>query len=113
LGFGLETSGCRFLQVVKTAVVDAQDVAELDELLGEGFFERVKDRGFVTKSWVDQDEVLRHKAIGGFLSHSGSNSVIEAAMHGVRMLAWPMGGDQRINASNFHILYKICTTIIL
>ncbi|XP_078166364.1 UDP-glycosyltransferase CGT-like [Carex rostrata] len=98
LGFGLETSGCRFLWVVKTTVVDAQDVAELDELLGEGFFERVKDRGIVMKSWVDQDKVLRHKAIGGFLSHSGSNSVIEAAMHGVRMLAWPMGGDQRINA---------------
>jgi 2-hydroxyflavanone C-glucosyltransferase len=98
LSLGLETSGCQFLWVVKTTVVDAHDVVELDDLLGEGFLERVKDRGIVTKGWVDQNEVLQHKAVGGFLSHSGSNSVIEAAMHGVRMLAWPMGGDQRINA---------------
>ncbi|KAK1296352.1 hypothetical protein QJS10_CPB15g01027 [Acorus calamus] len=32
------------------------------------------------------------------MSHSGWNSVMEAAMHGVRMLVWPFGGDQRINA---------------
>ncbi|KAJ3699214.1 hypothetical protein LUZ61_002919 [Rhynchospora tenuis] len=98
LGLGLETSGCRFLWVVKTTVVDSQDVAELDDLLGEEFFERVKDKGMVTKGWVDQNKVLESNAVGGFVSHSGGNSVMEAAMHGVRMLAWPMLGDQRINA---------------
>ncbi|KAJ3699213.1 hypothetical protein LUZ61_002918 [Rhynchospora tenuis] len=98
LGLGLETSGCRFLWVIKTTVVDSQDVAELDDLLGEGFFERIKERGMVVKGWVDQNAVLGSNSVGGFVSHSGGNSVMEAAMHGVRMLAWPMLGDQRINA---------------
>ncbi|KAJ4816639.1 Glycosyltransferase [Rhynchospora pubera] len=98
LGLGLETSGCRFLWVVKTKALDSQDIEDLGEILEKGYLERVKDRGIVMKGWVEQDKVLRHKAVGGFLSHSGSNSVIEAAMYGVRMLAWPMGGDQRINA---------------
>ncbi|KAJ3699493.1 hypothetical protein LUZ61_003198 [Rhynchospora tenuis] len=98
LGLGLEASSCRFLWVIKTSVVDTGDQTELSQLLGEGFLERVKDRGFVTKGWVEQDDVLRHKSVGGFLSHCGWNSVTEAAMHGVRVLAWPRMGDQRINA---------------
>lgn len=98
LGLGLEASGCRFVWVIKTSVVDTEDQTELEELLGGGFLERVKDRGFVTSKWVEQEEVLRHMAVGGFVSHCGWNSVTEAAMHGVRVLAWPRLGDQRINA---------------
>ncbi|KAJ4754191.1 Glycosyltransferase [Rhynchospora pubera] len=98
LGLGLEASGCQFLWVVKTTVVDSHDNTELEELLGEGFLERVKDRGLVVKGWVEQEELLQHKAVGGFVSHCGWNSVTEAALHGVRMLAWPQLGDQRINA---------------
>ncbi|KAJ3699216.1 hypothetical protein LUZ61_002921 [Rhynchospora tenuis] len=98
LGLGLEVSGYRFLWVIKTSVVDTEDQTELSQLLGDGFLERVKDRGLVTKGWVEQDKVLRHKAVGGFLSHCGWNSVTEAAMNGVRLLAWPRMGDQRINA---------------
>ncbi|KAJ4792814.1 Glycosyltransferase [Rhynchospora pubera] len=98
LGLGLEASGCRFLWVIKTSMVDTEDRTELNQLLGEGFLERVKERGLVTKGWVEQDEVLRHKAVGGFLSHCGWNSVTEAAIYGVRVLAWPRLGDQRINA---------------
>lgn len=98
LGLGLEASGCRFVWVVKTAVVDTHDNTELEEMLGEGFLERVKDRGLVVKGWVEQEELLRHKSVGGFISHCGWNSVTEAALHGVKVLAWPRGGDQRINA---------------
>ncbi|XP_073098943.1 UDP-glycosyltransferase CGT [Elaeis guineensis] len=99
LGIGLENSGCRFLWVVKTKKVDREDgEVELEGLLGEGYLERVKDRGLVVKGWVDQEEILRHRAIGGFLSHCGSNSVFEAAFHGVPVLGWPGGGDQRVNA---------------
>nr|XP_010928134.1 UDP-glucose:2-hydroxyflavanone C-glucosyltransferase-like [Elaeis guineensis] len=88
-----------FLWVVKTKKVDREDgEVELEGLLGEGYLERVKDRGLVVKGWVDQEEILRHRAIGGFLSHCGSNSVFEAAFHGVPVLGWPGGGDQRVNA---------------
>ncbi|XP_062228689.1 UDP-glycosyltransferase CGT-like [Phragmites australis] len=98
LAAGLEASGCRFLWVVKGAVVDRDDAAGLGDLLGEGFLERVEGRGLVTKSWVEQDVVLRHPAVGLFVSHCGWNSVTEAASSGVPVLAWPRFADQRVNA---------------
>jgi UDP:flavonoid glycosyltransferase YjiC (YdhE family) len=47
---------------------------------------------------VDQEALLKHPAVGLFLSHSGWNSVVEAAAAGVPLLAWPRGGDHRVNA---------------
>lgn len=98
LGMGLEKSGCSFLWVVKSKVVDREEEAELDELLAEEYLERVKERGLVVKGWVEQEEILRHRAVGGFVSHCGWNSVTEAALYGVPILAWPRIGDQRVNA---------------
>ncbi|KAL6909652.1 hypothetical protein ACP4OV_001311 [Aristida adscensionis] len=96
---GLEASGCRFLWVLKTTTVDRDDDAELAGVLGEGYLERVAGRGVVTKAWVEQEALLRHPAVGLFLSHSGWNSVTEAAAAGVPLLAWPRGGDHRVNAT--------------
>lgn len=98
LGTGLERSGCRFLWVVKSKVVDREEEVELGELLGDEYLKRVKERGLVVKGWVEQEEILRHRAVGGFVSHCGWNSVTEAALHGVPILAWPRIGDQRVNA---------------
>lgn len=98
LADGLEASGCRFLWVVKGAVVDKDDGAELSELLGEGFLQRVSGRALVTKAWVEQGEVLKHPAIGMFVSHCGWNSLTEAFATGVPVLAWPRFADQRVNA---------------
>nr|DAD27356.1 TPA_asm: hypothetical protein HUJ06_028824 [Nelumbo nucifera] len=89
LGDGLERSGCRFLWVVKEKKVG--------EIVGHGFLERVKEKGLVVKSWVEQGEVLAHPAVGLFLSHCGWNSITEAALYGVPILGWPQGGDQKIN----------------
>uniref|UniRef100_A0A0E0A8B0 Uncharacterized protein n=1 Tax=Oryza glumipatula TaxID=40148 RepID=A0A0E0A8B0_9ORYZ len=96
---GLEASGSRFLWILKTTVVDRDDDAGIRDVLGDGFLERVRGRGVVTKAWVDQDAVLRDPAVGLFLSHSGWNSVIEAATAGVPLLAWPRGGDHRVAAT--------------
>ncbi|KAG2561020.1 UDP-glycosyltransferase CGT-like [Panicum virgatum] len=98
---GLEASGCRFLWVLKTTTVDRDDAAELADVLGGGFLERVRQgrRGLVTKAWVDQEALLRHPSVGLFLSHGGWNSVTEAAAAGVPLLAWPRIGDQRVNAA--------------
>ncbi|KAH0448205.1 hypothetical protein IEQ34_022005 [Dendrobium chrysotoxum] len=101
LGAGLEMSGCRFFWVVKTAKVDREEKAvEIEDLLGEGYVKRVEERGLVVREWVEQDAVLVHRAVAGFLSHSGSNSVMEAAAAGLRMLAWPRGGDHRVIAAS-------------
>ncbi|KAG6502104.1 hypothetical protein ZIOFF_041993 [Zingiber officinale] len=96
LGIGLERSGLRFLWVVKSKVVDRAEVeVGLEELLGKEYLAKIKDRGMVVKDWVEQVDIRRHRAVGGFLSHCGWNSVVEAALYGVRILGWPMGGDQR------------------
>nr|QLF98870.1 2-hydroxyflavanone C-arabinosyltransferase [Landoltia punctata] len=96
---GLERSGCRFVWVLKTKVVDKdEDEGAQKEILGEGYLERVKERGVVINGWVDQMTILSHRAVGGFFSHSGSSSVAEAAIGGQPLLLWPMGGDQRMSA---------------
>ncbi|KAF8779113.1 hypothetical protein HU200_002786 [Digitaria exilis] len=99
LAAGLEASGHRFLWVVKTTVVDRDDAAELGDLLGDGFLERVEERALVTKGWVEQEEILQHGSVGLFISHCGWNSVTEATAFGVPVLAWPRFGDQRVNAA--------------
>lgn len=98
LGEGLERSRMRFLWVIKTTVVDKEDKEELRELLGETFFEKIKERGLVVKQWVNQEEILAHSAIRGFLTHCGWNSVMEATQRGIPLLAWPLHGDQKVNA---------------
>lgn len=99
LGEGLVRSGCRFLWVVKDKKVDMEDDEKLIEVLGQGLLERVKEKGLAVKKWLNQEEVLSHPAIGGFLSHCGWNSLSEALWNGVRILAWPQHGDQKINAN--------------
>lgn len=98
VGKGLEKSGIRFLWVIKTTTVDKEDEGEVSELLGEGFLERTRDRGLVVKGWVSQDAVLAHPSIGGFVTHCGWNSIMEATQRGIPLLAWPQHGDQMVNA---------------
>ncbi|XP_073142462.1 UDP-glycosyltransferase 708G1-like [Henckelia pumila] len=98
LSDGLEKSGCKFLWVLKTNKVDKDDKEEVQTILGESFLERTKEQGLVVKGWVNQDQILAHPAIGGFLSHCGWNSVTEATRLGVPILAWPLNGDQKLNA---------------
>jgi hydroquinone glucosyltransferase len=43
-------------------------------------------------------EILNHRAVGGFLSHCGWNSTLEAVTAGVPTLAWPLYAEQRMNA---------------
>ncbi|XP_043725537.1 UDP-glycosyltransferase 708G1-like [Telopea speciosissima] len=100
VGEGLVRSGCGFVWVVKDKKVDREEEEGVEEVVGGELMERIlKDgKGVVVKKWVDQEAILSHGAVGGFVSHCGWNSVMEAAWHGVRLLAWPQGGDQRINA---------------
>lgn len=98
IGDGLLRSGYRFLWVVKEKKVDREEEEEgLDGVLGFELVERIKEKGLVVKEWVNQREILNHNAVGGFVSHCGWNSVIEAAWYGVPILGWPQGGDQKIN----------------
>ncbi|KAJ4780663.1 Glycosyltransferase [Rhynchospora pubera] len=96
IAIGLENSSHRFLWAVR----DPTNIFEepnLDLLLPKGFLDRTKDRGLVVKSWAPQVEVLQHDAIGGFVTHCGWNSILEAITAGVPMVCWPLYAEQRMN----------------
>lgn len=86
IAVGLEGSGQRFLWVVRNYT-----------LLPDGFLNRVKGRGVVVKSWVNQVMVLSHDPISGFVTHCRWNSVLESVWAGVPMVGWPLYAEQRIN----------------
>ncbi|KAG2591442.1 UDP-glycosyltransferase 1-like [Panicum virgatum] len=98
---GLETSGQRFVWVVRRPPgEDSRGKPadpDLDALLPDGFLARTKGKGLVVPAWAPQREVLAHAAVGGFVTHCGWNSVLEAIVGGVPMLAWPMYAEQRTN----------------
>ncbi|RVW94577.1 UDP-glycosyltransferase 88A1 [Vitis vinifera] len=66
-------------------------------LLPDGFLDRTKERGLMVKSWAPQVAVLNHASVGGFVTHCGWNSVLEAVCAGVPMVAWPLYAEQRFN----------------
>lgn len=101
---GLEMSGQRFLWVVRTPPSNNKSdrflpppEPDFDLLLPEGFLDRTKDRGLVVKRWAPQVAVLKKESVGGFVTHCGWNSVLEAVSAGVPMVAWPLYAEQRFN----------------
>ncbi|KVH94988.1 UDP-glucuronosyl/UDP-glucosyltransferase [Cynara cardunculus var. scolymus] len=100
LAVGLENSDQRFLWVLRDA--DKGDVFMNDGgrrvVLPEGFEERVAERGLVVRDWAPQLEILGHRSTGGFVSHCGWNSSMEAMTAGVAIAAWPLHSDQPRNA---------------
>ncbi|KAL8050832.1 hypothetical protein ABFX02_06G105200 [Erythranthe guttata] len=98
MAIGLENSGCRFLWAVRDPPgAAAREEADLEALLPEGFLERTKDRGMVLKSYAPQMEVLSHESVGGFVTHCGQCSLLEAVSFGVPMIGWPLYAEQRMN----------------
>ncbi|KVH91243.1 hydroquinone glucosyltransferase-like [Cynara cardunculus var. scolymus] len=106
LATGLETSGQRFLWIVRSPNEKASNASfftassRTDSLgfLPQGFLARTKNQGLVVTSWAPQIEILSHGATGGFLTHCGWNSVLESVVHGVPMIAWPLYAEQHMNA---------------
>jgi hypothetical protein len=100
---GLEKSGKRFLWAVRTPPSaehkfgDPLPEPDLDALFPDGFLERTKNRGLVAKSWAPQVDVLRHRAIGAFVTHCGWNSTLEGITAGLPLLCWPLYAEQKMN----------------
>jgi UDP:flavonoid glycosyltransferase YjiC (YdhE family) len=84
VAMGLRDSGVSFFWVAR------DKAAGLREKYGG-------DKG-IAVPWCEQQKVLRHPAVGGFLSHCGWNSVLEAVCAGVPLLAFPVAWDQLVNA---------------
>ncbi|KAM0881875.1 hypothetical protein ACQ4PT_032660 [Festuca glaucescens] len=102
IAHGLERSGHRFLWVLRgpppAAGTGQPSDANLVELLPEGFLERTKEKGMVWPTRAPQKEILAHAAVGGFVTHSGWNSILESLWFGVPMVPWPLYAEQHLNA---------------
>ncbi|KAK3205775.1 hypothetical protein Dsin_019821 [Dipteronia sinensis] len=95
IAHGLELSQVSFIWIVRFR---NRDKSTIDEALPEGFQERVGGRGLIVEGWVPQAEILRHPSVGGFVSHCGWGSTLEAIMSGAPIIAIPMAVDQPFNA---------------
>ncbi|KAI3756720.1 hypothetical protein L1987_56542 [Smallanthus sonchifolius] len=98
----LEQSGHHFLWSLRRPPSDStsrvtRDYEDPRVVLSEGFLERTTGIGKVIV-WAPQVAVLAHRAVGGFVSHCGWNSLLESIWFGVPVVVWPMYAEQPINA---------------
>ncbi|KAL8162256.1 hypothetical protein V2J09_013745 [Rumex salicifolius] len=89
--FGLANSGKHFLWVIRPDLVTGDSA-----VLPVEFVEETKERSLLV-GWCDQEKVLNHVAVGGFLTHCGWNSMVESVCAGVPMITWPFFAEQQTN----------------
>ncbi|KNA25404.1 hypothetical protein SOVF_006800 [Spinacia oleracea] len=99
---GLDRSGQRFLWALRRPISESSYVLPsenetFEDALPPGFLDRTAHRGKII-GWAPQVQVLAHRAVGGFVSHCGWNSILEAIWFGVPIATWPMYSEQQINA---------------
>ncbi|CAD6937397.1 unnamed protein product [Tilletia caries] len=79
--------------------------ATMGAIMNPGLEERIhKARAAglcASAAWVPQEAVLKHKALGAFITHGGWNSTCEAIASATPMIFWPFAIDQPFTASLF------------
>lgn len=92
LANGLMLSEVNFIWVLRPDIVSSDET----DILPDGFADKVAGRGLIVM-WCSQIEVLSHKAVGGFLTHCGWNSILESVWCGVPLICYPLLTDQFTN----------------
>ncbi|KAJ4836554.1 hypothetical protein Tsubulata_013433 [Turnera subulata] len=101
--YGIVSSRKRFLWVIRPDSVKKD--GDLEDFPVE-LEEATKERGCMV-GWAPQEEVLVHKAIGGFFTHTGWNSTLESIVAGVPMICWPFFADQQLNSRFVSEVWKL------
>ncbi|MCO5548448.1 hypothetical protein L7F22_001905 [Adiantum nelumboides] len=99
---GLVSSQQCFLWVIRPDLVKGFSYTEISNDITS----KSNGKGY-TVTWVPQTTVLAHPAIGGFLTHCGWNSTIEAISIGVPMLCFPYIADQFMNAAFIKEVWQV------
>ncbi|KAK3436235.1 hypothetical protein EUGRSUZ_C00861 [Eucalyptus grandis] len=87
LACGIEKSGLPFVWVVGRKAGPGS--------IPSGFESRVLGRGFVWVGWAPQLDILAHPSVGGFLTHCGWSSVIEALGQGRALIVFSGGSSDQ------------------
>ncbi|XP_071690653.1 solanidine UDP-glucose glucosyltransferase 1-like [Rutidosis leptorrhynchoides] len=101
IALALEESKQPFIWVVRKRGND-QEIRGLPQ----GFEERIVrgNMGLIMTGWAPQVEILEHPAVGGFLTHCGWNSVLEAVVAGVPLMTWPLYAEHFYNEKLVQLL---------
>ncbi|RDX77531.1 Soyasaponin III rhamnosyltransferase, partial [Mucuna pruriens] len=89
LAHGIELSGLPFFWALRNLNLDLIE-------LPDGFQDRTKDRGIVWNTWAPQTNILGHAAIGGCITHCGTNSLVEMLNFGHVLVTLPYLLDQAL-----------------
>ncbi|KAE8700338.1 putative UDP-Glycosyltransferase superfamily protein [Hibiscus syriacus] len=103
LAFGIEKSNLPFIWVVRKVPMGEGQKDKHQDIIPPGFEERVSNRGLVLRDWAPQLRILAHSSIGGFLTHCGWSSIIEALKYGRALILFSgASSDQGLNARLMH-----------
>ncbi|XP_022861223.1 7-deoxyloganetin glucosyltransferase-like [Olea europaea var. sylvestris] len=89
--WGLANSNQHFLWIIRPDLVSGESA-----ILPEEYSREIEGRALMVE-WCNQEQVLAHPSVGGFLTHSGWNSTIECISEGVPMICWPFFAEQQTN----------------
>ncbi|RLN42957.1 hypothetical protein C2845_PM01G37810 [Panicum miliaceum] len=88
LAAGLRASGRPFLWVIPASRGEGGAARE----------ESSSSHGMVVAGrWAPQAKFLAHRAVGGFVTRCGWNSVLDAVCGGVPLATWPLRAEQFVN----------------
>lgn len=93
LALGLKACGHPFIWAIR-------DAADVEQWWPDGHSQRREEeikRCLILKGWAPQIAILNHPAVGGFLTHCGWNSCLEAISAAVPMATWPLFAEQFFN----------------
>lgn len=96
---GLASSDTQFIWVILGKDKDKDPGSDTEKWLPGGFEEMSKEtgRGMIIRGWAPQVLILDHPSVGGFMTHCGWNSTMEAISAGVPMVTWPLYSEQFLN----------------
>ncbi|XP_023637293.1 UDP-glycosyltransferase 79B8 isoform X1 [Capsella rubella] len=107
LCLGMEMTGLPFLVALKPP----RGSSTIQEVLPEGFEERVKGRGVVWEGWVQQPLILSHPSVGCFVNHCGPGTIWESLMTDCQLVLIPFLSDQmlftRLMTKEFEVAVEV------
>ncbi|KAK2350967.1 cyanidin 3-O-galactoside 2''-O-xylosyltransferase FGGT1 [Trifolium repens] len=97
-----------WLKGFKNALKRPNGFDSIEEAIPEGFNERVKGKGIVYGSWIQQQLILEHPSVGCFITHCRAASITEGLVNTCQLVLLPrIGSDHIMNARMMSDKFKV------